>query len=466
MRRIEYLIYFFLFLLPWQARLILRPGILNGGNWEYGIVGIYGTEVLLWLIIFLLVLMAGRHSRENTLSNFPAGNPPAGGALPAYRQAGRSASLVSLRSTPCPLGLREGFLSEYLPAIFCLSFIAVFVFLAADRLIAIQQFIHVFEAIAIFILLTKSPINRFKAAYAFLAGLALQAGLGIYQFLSQSTFVSKWLGLTLHDAAAGGAAVLENSAGRWLRAYGGLPHPNVLGGYLAVGLLLILFLSCGQSVGKKTRIFLLSTSCLLTAALFFSFSRSAWLGLAIGLLVFWFAKHRPRAVFNFQFLIFSSIILFFAINALIFFPLARGRLVGEGRLENRAVTERAIGYGEARQLFSRHPWFGVGLGNYTLATHDEIDPSRPAWDYQPTHNVFLLMLAELGIAGALVILLFGHFIKPRFSRNFLPIFALFFLLAVFDHYLWSLYSGLMLFSVGAGLLLTTFRPCIKIKSLN
>ena len=91
------------------------------------------------------------------------------------------------------------------------------------------------------------------------------------------------------------------------------------------------------------------------------------------------------------------------------------------------------------------------MGNYTLAIHNEIESTRSAWFYQPVHNVFLLIFTELGVAGVLVILLFGYFIRRIFNCNLLPIFILFLLLALFDHYLWSLYSGLLLVGVGSGL---------------
>ncbi|MBI5023004.1 MAG: O-antigen ligase family protein [Candidatus Magasanikbacteria bacterium] len=427
MRWIEYLIYFFLFLLPWQTRMILRSGVLNNGNWEYGIVGIYATEILLWFLVLLNIKR-----------------------------------LISAKKIL--LGL--------------LIFVFLSIFFTADRLIAFQQFIHIFEAIAIFIFLTKLPIDRLKAAYAFLAGLALQAILGIYQFLTQSTFVSQWLGLTLHDPAFSGASVLENLDGRWLRAYAGLPHPNIFGGYMAVGILLIAVLLACHLIGKPARILLLVTNCFLLIGLFFSFSRSAWLGLIISLAFFWFFNRRRLIPNGSWQLFFLSGAVPLAILSLLYTPLLTNRISSQGRLETKAIEERVVGYDEARQLFIKYPFFGVGLGNYTLAIHDKIDQSLPAWGYQPAHNVFLLIFAELGIIGVLVILLFFYyqvserransFALPserryqrvntlyfsgwRFNRDLLPIFVLFFLLAIFDHYLWTLYSGLILVGVGVGLL--------------
>ena len=43
----------FLFLLPWQTRWFYQSGSLNGGYWEYGTFSLYGTQILLWLIIIL-----------------------------------------------------------------------------------------------------------------------------------------------------------------------------------------------------------------------------------------------------------------------------------------------------------------------------------------------------------------------------------------------------------------------------
>ena len=42
------------FLLPWQTRLIFRAGNVNGGYFEYGSLSVYGTDLLLLLLIFLL----------------------------------------------------------------------------------------------------------------------------------------------------------------------------------------------------------------------------------------------------------------------------------------------------------------------------------------------------------------------------------------------------------------------------
>lgn len=45
----------FLFLLPWQTRYILHYGAVNGGYFEYGTISLYGTQILLALIVAVLL---------------------------------------------------------------------------------------------------------------------------------------------------------------------------------------------------------------------------------------------------------------------------------------------------------------------------------------------------------------------------------------------------------------------------
>ena len=74
-----------------------------------------------------------------------------------------------------------------------------------------------------------------------MAGAFLQACLGIYQFFTQSSFACKWLGMASHNAQDLGVSVIETLSGeRWLRAYGGLDHPNIFGGFLCFSILILI----------------------------------------------------------------------------------------------------------------------------------------------------------------------------------------------------------------------------------
>ena len=50
---IEYGFYLFLFILPWQTRWIIVPGEINEGYFEYGTYSLYGSDILLIILLFL-----------------------------------------------------------------------------------------------------------------------------------------------------------------------------------------------------------------------------------------------------------------------------------------------------------------------------------------------------------------------------------------------------------------------------
>lgn len=102
-------------------------------------------------------------------------------------------------------------------------------------------------------------------------------------------------------------------------------------------------------------------------------------------------------------------------------------------------------------MFRLNPLFGVGDGAYTFAL-EAMNQNQPAWSYQPIHNAILLLLAELGLVGLVA---FGYWmfelIKVIWSHRTQMggIFAVAILtelcfLATFDHYLFSLWAGLVL----------------------
>ncbi|MBU0581243.1 MAG: hypothetical protein KKA19_08705, partial [Candidatus Margulisbacteria bacterium] len=96
------------------------------------------------------------------------------------------------------------------------------------------------EGFILFWLVFRIRFQLSKVVFTFtLAGLT-QSVLAIIQFFSQKIIANKWLGLAEHDPGTLGDLVIETSSGRWLRAYGSFPHPNILAGFLVICLLLVM----------------------------------------------------------------------------------------------------------------------------------------------------------------------------------------------------------------------------------
>ena len=430
----EYGLYLLVFLLPLQTRWIIRPGELNNGYFEYGTIGLYATDIVLLTVLLLFAI--------NLFKNKKIKNP---------------------NFAKATHGKQESKIKNFLIILACLE-LTIFISccFADNKLIAFYKYAWFLLGIGFFFLIAKANYSRLKLLFGFFLGIFISASLGIWQFLNQSSFANKWLGLAAHNPSVSGVSVVEaiGSLGlgeRWLRAYGTLDHPNMLGGLLAIGAVMTAFaiVRLAETKNKKiianyqyilyTLYFILST---LTLALFFTFSRAAWLAFVIGLftilIIALIKKNRQ------QLLQILKIILIFGILVFILFTnfqnLVLTRVKGESRLEQKSNIERLGSNKTAVDMFKNNWLIGVGIGNYTTELA-KINPSQPAYFYHPTHNVYLLIAAEIGIFGIALflylILYISHYILKSGKIYKIPLIISLIILLTFDHWLWSLHFGVL-----------------------
>jgi hypothetical protein len=263
------------------------------------------------------------------------------------------------------------------------------------------------------------------------------AMLAVHQAITQQVFGTKWLGIAPQLPETRGVAVVDVDGVRHLRAYGGLPYPNILGGWLAFGLPASLWLAI-TSDDRKKQITFSMVGALFTLALVLTHSRSAWVAVAIilGLLGYHLSRSKRYA------LRVTRTPLFFVLCSLLAalfwqWPMLMTRVTGEGRLEIRSVSERVSGVHAGLTVFAEHPWFGVGRDAFGIAYSL----------YPIPHNIPLLMLVETGLVGtSATVLLLTLFFKsiPIDKRRLILIGTPLLVFAMLDHYLWSYWSGQVL----------------------
>jgi len=404
-KTIEYGLYLLVFLLPLQTRWIIR-----GGASEYSTISFFSIDTLLFIIILLFAILKFKIQNYKFQIN----------------------SKLQIQN-----------LIIFIIGLDLVIFISIF--FASDKLIAIQFYLRFLLGIGLFWILTKANYNKTKLIYSFLAGIFLQACLGIWQFLTQSTFSSKWLGIASHNSCDLGVSVIETISGeRWLRAYGGLDHPNVLGGLLVIGVLLLIINKIFQPKADPPRAGNIQYPIFLIA-LFFTFSRSSWLALIIGLLSIFIIAIIKKDLFAqkkiLQIILVSSIFIFILFN--IFQDLVLTRFSNNTRLENKSNIERIDSSKESLDIIKDNWLFGVGAGNYV----EKIKIDKYS---QPVHNVFLLVFVEIGIFG--LIFFVSLLLFAVNSRNIFLLIALF-TIFMFDHYFWSLHFGILLFWLILGVML-------------
>ena len=315
--------------------------------------------------------------------------------------------------------------------------------------------LHLWLVYGLFLAVRARPESWGAVAIGFCVALLLQILIGSAEFLTQTTTFLAPLNMTwpgLLDPSMRGASVVELADGtRWLRTYGTLPHPNVVGGFT------LIFLAGPAAfflLDEKRHPWALPLLTGGAALLILTFSRSAWLGLGvIGLVLALRVRRLPlkRLMAAGLATLTGLLITTLPLQQLIF---TRGG-VGAVATETFSNAGRVWLMEQAFRLIRDHPITGVGAGAFIVES-----ALRTPYGYfvEPVHNLQLLVTAELGIPGALIGVGLGVLILRRVWRTTQPKAILFSALLLgllttsfFDHYLWTLAPGRMLLGLALGL---------------
>lgn len=408
----------FVVLIPFQTRWIFYDWKLEGQIWEYGRISIYLSMAIL-LLAAIFFLLANKKE--------------------IYFSKDRYLYFLFIYS------LFIGFISP-VPAV-------SFYYLAIIYLAALFAYLIKF-------------LPKYFVFKALLFSGSIQAAIAMWQLLSQQVVASKWLGVASHLPETLGTSVVEVGGERLLRAYGTLPHPNILGGFLLVALFagVYLWLDFYKRMDKKgwhsafkkkniVEFFLIIFGLVLSSfGLLASFSRSALLALALSLfsLLLINTFRRKWLIVNVV-AKYAVVFLLVAMCFNIIWPDSWGtRLRAEGRLEEQSISERVDTLDQLGWKDYQTAFLGQGLGMNTYKLY-QAAPDNPIYNNQPIHDIFLLMLAEVGVIG--VFLLFNVVRLIIKSANQVDIMSTSLILGLivvglFDHYLWTSWAGWLLAAIG------------------
>ena len=310
------------------------------------------------------------------------------------------------------------------------------------------------------------PPQRLVAMSIVAAGV-IQSIIAYTQFVMQEVVGSKWLGMASQLPEHLGVQVIQTDLGRVLRAYGSLPHPNILGGILVIAILAAVFLYLQETKWTRRPLWALSIA-LMSSGLWMTLSRQAWIALTISLTIlilhgFIKTKSFPLKMSNAALLVTIPFIIF----SLSFPDLLTTRLSTTTRLEDKSISERQDYIKESSNILQDHWIEGIGIGNYTAQRHADDqtqDIEQESYAYQPVHNIYMLVFTELGIFGFLTFLLFliSLYAQRTWNSEWSVLWSLsigsLLIIGLFDHYLWSLPVGMFLFWSISGLWIAEKTP--------
>lgn len=337
-------------------------------------------------------------------------------------------------------------------------------------------------------------LKRFWQIFA--ASAVFQSVVAVWQFFSQKSLGLKLLAESPLSPDISGVAKIIVNGKKIIRAYGLVPHPNILAAILILAIFGLTYLfiknyasacnsrengnpdtdivspNAGNSgfrlgAGMTKKIVCFSAYVflfvLLSASLFFTFSRSVTL-ISASFLMVWLAVIYVRQK-EFRRPAVSVVVLILAISFLllvVYWPYVSASydVIALGR--SQAVSLRAFYIQTAWLLIKASPVLGIGQGNFvwTFANLGLFEN----WVYQPVHNIYFLIAAETGILGLFAFFWFlfkiirSVYLKRKENKDkttlycFLGIILFLLAIGLFDHFLWDLQQGQLILWIMLGIL--------------
>jgi O-antigen ligase len=256
----------------------------------------------------------------------------------------------------------------------------------------------------------------------------LQGIIAFSQFRGGTSVGWSFLGESQVVSGMRGSSFVTLKDQLFLRGYGFFPHPNIFSGWLIFNILLGWYLFENMLKNRDLSVILMLLSSLF---LLLTFSRISFLICTLvwsAFLVKVFVKSRNRN-FGFIGLISERFVNLFA--------------GGDTSWSDRVGLMRA-----SFNIIKENILTGVGLGRFIPNMGDTVPRSgNGILLLQPVHNIFLLILSEIGLIGFGLFssLLYFFFRGRKWGLRLILSLVAIVIIGMFDHYLNSLPQGLVVF---------------------
>ncbi|MBN2101082.1 O-antigen ligase family protein [Candidatus Dojkabacteria bacterium] len=287
---------------------------------------------------------------------------------------------------------------------------------------------------------------------------AFQSTLGILQFFLNRSLGLVRLGESVIQVGGYDSSSVYLVNGYHLRAYGTFPHPNILGGFLTIALIPVIH-TLSKERGRR-KVLLAFLLLVILVGILLTWSRSAWLvsGLSVAIYLgvrIYRASRKYFWVYLCGVFVFLGVVGSWVMLGSDFLSSSiRERVVNQSTGSDVSVVERKELTYRAFKMIKESWLTGVGMGNFINELSD-----NPVYKgggirlMQPVHNVFLLVMSEVGLLGVILFAGVGVVWRKVVSCGKSPkvcpldntkiyVAMSVLLLSLVDHYFWSLPQGL------------------------
>ncbi|MFH1827164.1 MAG: hypothetical protein ABH812_01870 [bacterium] len=309
-----------------------------------------------------------------------------------------------------------------------LLILALSVFFSFSPAIAFYKYLKILEIISIFVVFKNSQINKKLLLYSLLSGAILQLSLSFYQIINHRSVQGflYFLGERYFTSSVPGIAKASLNGVEFLRPYGTFSHPNSLAGFYLLIYSLVLGIDMKNNPLLKNFFLIVCTMLILI-----SFSKAAIFGLILINLI------ALKKTYNKAFCKFCSVsrTMVLILISMVFFY---------SKTDPLSIFKRAELVKNSLHIISTYPITGAGLGNYLLV-QDKIFTNSLIFPPQPVHNIFLLLISEVGIflSGAIIFLLLKYFYKYRKYNSLIYCAIVILITGSFDHYWFTLQQNML-----------------------
>jgi hypothetical protein len=299
--------------------------------------------------------------------------------------------------------------------------------------VAYTRLLHLLTPIVLFSFLSaafteeeKPKILRLLFTALIAAGL-VQTGIAIAQYFHQAP-----LGLRLLGETTSMSGFTVEQGRRWIfdrlsgyvgpsdvviRASATFPHANILGGFLALSLLVTYWFTLQA---KKGKVLLSFTIPFQVFALMLTFSRSAFFGWGLGSAI-WFVLllYKKQRVQSLAAVVAISV----AVSTLLLYDQlgGRGGVINYNAAAQGSDQIRIEHQNTALKIIQNNPLLGLGFAQFSERAGPYFPPDMNSYArLTAPHNIFLFLACETGLISLAAFLLFASSYHPCNSHALFP----------------------------------------------